>query len=86
MFILYGFVCTRFTKLCVIFFAGLCVIGSVLVLCGHDVWFLVLYLFVYLRVWCVIPLEQVLVCDTLTLKHGQFQTGVGTYLQVVDLI
>jgi hypothetical protein len=62
-----------------------CVIGSVLVLCGHDVWFLVLYLFVYLRVWCVISSEQVLVCDTLTLKHVQFQPGVGRYLQVVDL-
>jgi hypothetical protein len=24
--------------------------------------------------WSVIPLEQVLVWDTLTLKHGQFQT------------
>jgi hypothetical protein len=28
--------------------------------------------------WCVIPLEQVLVWDTLTLKHGQFQTRVWT--------
>jgi hypothetical protein len=26
-------------------------------------------------VWCVIALEQVLVWDSFTLKHGQLQTG-----------
>jgi hypothetical protein len=30
-----------------IFVLCVCVIGSVLVLCGHDVWFLVLYLCTY---------------------------------------
>jgi hypothetical protein len=25
-------------------------------------------------VWCVIPLEQVLACDILTLEHGQLQS------------
>jgi hypothetical protein len=45
--------------------AGVCVNGSALVLCGHDVWFIgnvlcVLY-FVYLRFCYVSPLEQVLV-------------------------
>jgi hypothetical protein len=50
-----------FQSLAWYFCAGVCVIVSVLVLCGHDVWFLVLYLFVYGRFWCVIPLEQVLV-------------------------
>jgi hypothetical protein len=30
-------------------------------------------------VWCVIPLEQVLVLDTFTLEHGQLQTGEGRF-------
>jgi hypothetical protein len=33
-----------FKILALYFCAGVCVIGSVVVLCGHDVWFLVLYL------------------------------------------
>jgi hypothetical protein len=40
-------------------------------------------IFVYLRFRCVIPLEQVLVWDTLTLKHGQLQIDVTKYSQGV---
>jgi hypothetical protein len=35
--------------------------------------------------WCVIPLEQVLVWDSFTLKHGQLQTGVGRFCKACTL-
>jgi hypothetical protein len=79
--------CTRFSKSRVIFMCWcvcvcVCVIGSVLVLRGRDVWFLLRYFLCYiyvLTVWCVIPLEQVLVWDSFSRKHGQFQTGEGRF-------
>jgi hypothetical protein len=48
IFILYGFVCTRFSKPRMIFLCWcVFVTGSVLLLCGYDVWLVVLYLCVY---------------------------------------
>jgi hypothetical protein len=73
-----------YVDLCVLVFqclvwylcAGVCVIGSVLVLRGHDVWFLHRQFLRYicvLTVWCVIPLEQVLVWDSFTLSAVSYR-------------
>jgi hypothetical protein len=34
----------------------------------------------YVWFWCVIPLQQILVFDILTLMHGQFQTEYSVHL------
>jgi hypothetical protein len=61
--------------------AGVCVNGSALVFCGCDMWFLggrnVCAIFlVYLRFWCVNPLEQVLAGTPSHFYYGQVKTGV----------
>jgi hypothetical protein len=35
-------------------------------------------------VWCVIALEQVLVWDSFTVKHGQLQFGTALHLSTVS--
>jgi hypothetical protein len=69
MIILYGFVCTRFSEFRVIFTCWcvcVCVIRSVLVLRGHDVWFF--------RRWilCYICVLAVLVCYSIREKNNEY--------------